>query len=241
MPNSLTSRGCLPPTWHPGAVVYRKTNCYPTQVAQSRWELCCFFFLSSYMSCSGGTHLRRAAGKSCKAHYSLPQTLWPITQLFDVRLCGGPEIDWSSTDNAFYHELSLFAKKTLNATGVCCEDAWQDPVFTERSFWVTVSTPPWDSWIFGFICLHKDGVLFLPDSIFCLPQSYNNPIQGPLRSVELLSSPSRRISYHFISYFLGLMEQGLTVKVWSRGSEDILQFTIDYYRDGEYPPVIRPF
>jgi hypothetical protein len=81
---------------------------------------------------------------------------------------------------------------------------------------------------FGFTKMER-STIFLPDSIFC---SYN-AIRGPLRSVKVLSSPSRRIPYDFIPLFLGLMKQGLTVKVWSRGSEDILQSTIDYYRDGE--------
>ena len=81
---------------------------------------------------------------------------------------------------------------------------------------------------FGFTKMER-STIFLPDSIFCEPHAY----ASSLGSVKLLSSPSRWIPYHFIPLFLGLMEQGLTLKVRSCGSEDILQSTIDYYRDEE--------
>ena len=98
---------------------------------------------------------------------------------------------------------------SLHGTILFCHRFY--PTLRLVNIWVHLASQRWSAQPFNIL----------------LPHAYN--------AIQLLSSPSRRIRDHFIPLFLGLMAQGLTVKVWFRGSEDILQSTIDYYRDGETP------
>jgi F-box-like len=79
----------------------------------------------------------------------------------------------------------------------------------------------------GQICLRPGNYA----ELFFLP-STDNAVHGPLRLLQLDLDPTAIIPENIISYFLSLMERGLTVNVLS-GSKDILQPSIDYYRDKE--------
>ena len=67
--------------------------------------------------------------------------------------------------------------------------------------------------------------------LFPLPPT-DNTVHGPLRLLKLDLSPIARIPENIISYLLSLTERGDTVNVLS-GSKDILQSSVDYYRDKE--------
>ena len=60
----------------------------------------------------------------------------------------------------------------------------------------------------------------------------DNAIRGPLHLLEINLYPATHIPQNIIPYFLSLVERSVTVNVLS-GSEDILQSSIDYYRDKE--------
>ena len=63
---------------------------------------------------------------------------------------------------------------------------------------------------------------------YSLPPA-NNAVHGPLHLLQLNLHPVTRIPKNMISYLSSLVERGITVKVLSN-SEDILKFSIDYYR-----------
>ena len=79
------------------------------------------------------------------------------------------------------------------------------------------------------------GKLRLPagklDDLYSLPPA-NNAVHCPLHLFKLDIHPITRIPKKLISYFSGLVERGVTVKVLSK-SEDIFQSSIDYYRRRE--------
>ena len=60
----------------------------------------------------------------------------------------------------------------------------------------------------------------------------DNAVRGPFRLLELDLYGATRIPKNIISYFLSLAERGVIVNVLCK-SEDILQSSIDYYRDRE--------
>jgi F-box-like len=72
--------------------------------------------------------------------------------------------------------------------------------------------------------------------LYPLPPA-DNAIRGPLHLLQFNFHPATHyIPQNIIPYFLSLVERGVTVNVLS-GSEDILQSSIDYYRDKEGVPV----
>ena len=69
------------------------------------------------------------------------------------------------------------------------------------------------------------------DDLYCLPPA-DNAVHGPLCLIKLDLFPANRIPKKMITYVSSLEERGVTLNVLS-DSDDILQSSIDYYRQRE--------
>ena len=79
----------------------------------------------------------------------------------------------------------------------------------------------------GKLCLRSGNYA----ELYPLPP-VDNDVRGSLRLIKLDLYPAIRIPIDAISFFLSLVERGLTVNIYSR-SQDILQSSIHHYRGRE--------